>query len=243
MVKVLKNAAAGKIGMFRKGCKTSKSISPVKMQDALAAAANSKNLLCLISRHDVIISFGKKKTAFHSILSIASSLSASFKKYLSNFCLNITSINSCKAGSDIANLQLSRAASKARALIEGAINAAVISALVARTKKLFCFIQYFVKRFLGQPTFCHFNSKFIQVLPKVIFRIFKKFFAYSHTHFVVYFFSFFQRCTPPCFGKPVIHFQHNSFHKRLFKVLFKYKINNAGCNAGFPVIVQYSLNI
>ncbi len=43
MEKVPKNSAADKIGKFRKGCKISKSLSPVIMEDADAATANWKD--------------------------------------------------------------------------------------------------------------------------------------------------------------------------------------------------------
>ena len=70
MKKIFKKSAGDKMEILRKGCNISRSLSPVIMHEAFEETANSKNLLSLESRQDVIISFGKKITAFLSIFSI-----------------------------------------------------------------------------------------------------------------------------------------------------------------------------
>jgi hypothetical protein len=115
--------------IFLKGCKTSRSWSPVMMQDAPAVRASSRNLLSLGSRQALTIIFGKKTRELLSTRLIASKRSALFKKYLSNFLRKITSANSCKVGSEITNLPLSNARSRACALIDFRRRAALISEL------------------------------------------------------------------------------------------------------------------
>jgi len=201
MEKTLKKSAADKIGMLQKGCKISKSLSPVIRHAPDAATDKSKNLLSLGSRQAVMVPFGKKITELRSSLSIISSLSPSSRKYLSNFFWEITSINSCKVGSEIANVPLLRALSKAPALTDVEINAALIRVFVSKTKKLVFFIQNLIKRFLGKTTFCHFSTQFVQVLLKVVLGIFEKLFSNLRTYFIIDFFSFFRRASRHAFAR------------------------------------------
>lgn len=82
------------MGILRNGFKVSRSSSPVMMQEAFAAMASSKNLLFLGSRQVDIVMEGVNIIAFVSTLLMISHRSISSGKYLSNFCLNKTSINS-----------------------------------------------------------------------------------------------------------------------------------------------------
>ena len=91
--KLFKKSAAFKMGIPRNGFRTSRSLSPVIIQEALAKTANSRNLLSFVSRQSVKEIFGLNNLELTSILFTNTKRSSSFTKYLSNFSLNKTSIN------------------------------------------------------------------------------------------------------------------------------------------------------
>ena len=63
----MRNSVGDMIFVPRNGFNTSKSLSPVTMQTAFAATANSRNLLSLGSRHSEILTTGSMKSASFSM--------------------------------------------------------------------------------------------------------------------------------------------------------------------------------
>ena len=131
-----------KMGMPRKGWSVIKCfLSPVTMQEAFDAIASSRIMLSLGSLLITIFSWISNFLVLFSINKIGSSRSSSLIKYLSNFFLNRTSVNSSMSISETAMRPLRMAWSYACALTEFLDSAALIRALVSKTKILRGLIQ------------------------------------------------------------------------------------------------------
>ena len=76
------------MGIQRNGFRTSRSLSPVIIQEAFAETANSRNLLSFVSRQSVNEILGLNNLELTSILFTNTKHSSSFIKYMSNFSLN-----------------------------------------------------------------------------------------------------------------------------------------------------------
>src|SRR6185312_642124 len=91
--KLFKKSAAFKMGIPRKGCIMSKSLSPVIIHEAFTETANSRYLSSLGSRHSRIVYDTFLKTA-NSLNCFKANNLSSKEIYLSNFDRNKTSLNS-----------------------------------------------------------------------------------------------------------------------------------------------------
>lgn len=200
------------MGMPRNGCSTRRSLSPVIMQEAFAEMANSRNLLSVGSRQSVMVIPGVNTLELISILFIIDHRSLSFWKYLSNFCLNNTSINSSIVWSDKAITPKSIALPKALRLVEFVIRAALIRLLVSKTKRSLIFSQYVLKNILCKASFLHRFTDFIKELLKFFFRINHQFFCHPKIYLLRYLISKFFRRRSPFFCGSIINFNNYSFH-------------------------------
>jgi hypothetical protein len=214
----LKNYAAFKIEIPRNGCKTNKSLSRVTMQEASEATANSRNLLSLGSRQSLTEILALNNTELLSILFTNTNLSSAFIKYLSNFSLNKTSINSSVVLMGIASLPKSITLSKACRLTDVEIKAALIKLFVSIIKNLFFIFQYFLKNVFCKAAFFHGCAQFIQVLLKLFLRICHQLFSQTNIYFPGNFFSLFLRGKPLFFTDCFVNLNYYSFHNNKFYV-------------------------
>lgn len=207
-------SVAFRIGIPRNGCSTSKSLSPVIMEDASAVTASSRNLLSFGSQQAAMLCVGEKKTAFNEIRCTALHHSSLFKKYLSNFFLNNTSTTSSIVAFEKASFPDTTALSIALAVVVPPMREALTKLFVSNTKSLFIF-QDFLKNFFCKPAFFHCIAKLIQILKKVFFGI-SKFFCQCNIHLLRNSVSPFLRRQPPFFGRSIVHFNYYTFHNFSF---------------------------
>src|SRR5690606_31209595 len=114
----------------------------------------------------------KKYSAFKVIRPIVLHFSSSFKKYLSNFFLNNTSINSFIVAFEKVSFPRMIALSNALAVVVPPIRDALTKPFVSKTKRLLI-LQDFLKNFFCQSTFFHCTAKSFQILQKFFFGICK----------------------------------------------------------------------
>src|SRR5690242_5500842 len=209
--KSFKKSLAVKIGIPRKGCNSNKSLSPVMMQDAFAATANSRNLLSFGSRQAFTLSDTSMNIAF-CVRSSKMAYLVSREIYLSNLFLTKTSQNSLYVSMLDTNFPVAMALLYARVGFDCNKRKALTRVFVSRTKKLFL-IQQLFKNIFSKSIFCSFSPGIIQKFLKLSFFIsfsynfyllFKKFFEFV--------FNLRGRFTP-FFCCSIIHFNYNSFHK------------------------------
>ncbi len=142
------------MGISRKGWSVSRCRSPVIMQAACEATANSRIMLSSGSLQTVIFSVTVNVTAYFSMTPITLALSAAVK-YLSNFLRMSTAKNSLIKESEIPTIPLAIAFLKARSLGESLIRKALINAFVLRTSTLRFFTQCLIQLFLGKSASSH----------------------------------------------------------------------------------------
>lgn len=137
--------------MPRKGCSTSKSLSPVIKQEAFAVTASSRNLLPFGSRQSVMVSVIVKKQRM-ALSSVRAVSRCSRRKYLPNFGRMKTVCSSVSVSLLLASTPVYAALRYARLETDPSNKKALINELVSKTKNLF-FLQKVLKNFVGQ-TIC-----------------------------------------------------------------------------------------
>jgi hypothetical protein len=204
------------MGMPLNGCSTSRSLSPLIMQEAFAEVAGSRNFL----------SFGSQQTVTVSDISakIASSLKyfnannfASAEIYLSNFGRNKTSLNSSYVLRLAETFAFLIAFSNAFLGLEYLNKKALINVLALITTRLF-FIQQFFKNFFCKTVFYCFITDFIKQGHKLIF-----FHATAKNFHLFFNISLklplnFRRNILPFFSRSIIYFYYNSFHLSIIRL-------------------------
>ena len=223
--KVFKKSKAFKTGIFRKGCSTNKSLSPVMIHDAFEKTASSRNLLSFGSRQAFIDMFGTNISQCVSISSITLNRSSSFTKYESNFLRKITFTSSSKVSCEIANIPLSKALIRAFFAVEFRRSAALIKLFVSKTKKSVILVQNILKDFLGKAAVLHSFSQTINKLFKFLLGILHQLFRQFNIYFLGNPISFFFGSQPPFFCGSIIHCNYNSFHNQKITVVKIQKIN------------------
>lgn len=198
----------------RKRCKKSKSLSPVIMQEAFDATANSRNLLSLVSRQSVIFS----ETVNSIRISLKSFISFNlFSKetYLSNLERTKTSESSSNVSILLEIFPNFFALLYASVGVEYSNRKALRRLLVSITKCLF-FIQQVLKNFFCEAIFSGFRSDVIkQTLEIRFFQFFRNSIdLFPETLFQLLFNSW--RNFSPLFCCRIIHFNYDSFHSNSF---------------------------
>lgn len=212
--KSFKKSLTVRMGIPRKGCNSNKSLSPVMMQDAFAATANSRNLLSLGSRQTFTLSDTSMNKAFCVKSSMMANL-VSREIYLSNLFLTKTSQNSLYVSMFDTNFFVAFALLYARVGFDCNKRKALTRVFVSRTKKLFL-IQQLFKNFFSKSIFCSFSSGFIQKFLKLSFFI-----SLSYNFYLLFkkFFEFVFNLRGrfrPLFCGSIIHFNYNLFQKDQF---------------------------
>src|SRR6185312_9314088 len=216
-----KKSLAFKMGMPRNGFNSSKSVSPVIIQDALAETANSRNLLFFGSRQSVMDISILIKKAFALNSFIAANLCSSVK-YFSNFDLAKTSINSSNVALEYTSIPVLNAVLYACLFLEPAKIYALIRELVSKTKVLVISFQQIFKDFFCQSFFlCFVAQRIKKTHVFTCSSVINHFFQCNGYRFIKKTFSF-RTEFAECYRCRFIHFNHNPFHN--FSFLFFSKI-------------------
>lgn len=208
-------SAAFKTEMPRKGWRSSKSLSPVIMQEALAETANSRNLLSLGSRQAAIDSEGSLKSdSFLRSFKISNLLF--LLRYLSNLGCKNTSQSSLYVSRLEKTFPLSIAMSIAFLGLRDLKRKALIRILVSNTKRLFL-IQQLLKNFFCEAIFGSFITRFIQEGLKLSYLDTLRQNIYLVLNVFLKLAFYFRRNGLPFPGYGILYINDYAFHKIQFK--------------------------
>lgn len=201
------------MGILLNGWSTSRSSSPVMMQEAFAATAtSSRNLSSFGSRQAVMEMFGSTLKLASNKLFKNTERSEGLGKYLSNFSLPSTDSGSSMISSAINIRSSCMALKKAPPLTEFGSIAALMRLLVSNTNSLIILGQYFLKDFFGKSVLFGGPGYFSHGFYKFFLFPAQHFFSQTEIHNLRNVLFAFTRYRAPLFGCIRRDFNTNSFH-------------------------------